>query len=85
MFVIIPGFFSPGVFVFIEFGISVYKYMRPHLALLELRESKRSLGVVEATTLCPLGFGRQAESRKICSDHLKMNLALDLSKHVSLP
>jgi hypothetical protein len=41
-----------------------------------LWEGRRSLDVVEAATLRPLGSGRQAESRKIRLDHLKMKLGI---------
>jgi hypothetical protein len=36
-----------------------------HPTLVELREGRRSLGVVEATTLRSSSFERQAKSRKI--------------------
>jgi hypothetical protein len=72
----------------------VYKYVCP-LKLFELRacltslrhrlrEGRRSLGVVETTTLRSPSFRRQAESRKVGLDHLKMKLGISPSKFSQL-
>jgi hypothetical protein len=49
-----------------------------------LREGRRSLGVVEATTLRSPSFRRQAESRKIRLDHLKMKFGIILRIHKTI-
>jgi hypothetical protein len=56
--------------------LSVYQIHAVPLRSSSFGPVSRSLGVVEATTLRPLGFGRQAESRKVRLDHLKMKLGI---------